>query len=375
MKIGILTHYIHYGYGGLLQNYALQTVLKRMGHDPITLKVAFNKKVPFKKAIRNMLSFGAHILLHKDMGITVQQDDFITQYNEPFISKYLAITKPLRSSKDFQRATIENKCEVLVAGSDQIWRKYYSYVSTCYLDFAKDMDIKRVAYAASFAVDNWEYTEEETRRYRKLAQKFDAISVRESSGIRLCKEFLNVDAQLVLDPTMLLEKEDYIKLVEEAGEKHSEGELFSYVLDKNPEKDNIINGIASKFGLRRYECMPLYPTTYYNVKNHPKDSIYPPVTKWLRSIMDASCVVTDSFHGTVFSIIFNKPFFVLINENRGSARFTSLLSLFGLESRIITEIEDVDERYEIDWEQVSLKKELIRNSSMSFLNNALIYNS
>lgn len=372
MKIGILTHYIHYGYGGLLQNYALQTVLKRMSHDPITIRTSMSKKVPLNKMIRNKLSFWAHIILHKDMFITDQQDDFITQYNEPFISRYLSITKPNRSSIDFRKATIENNCEALVVGSDQIWRKYYSYVSTCYLDFAEEMEIKRIAYAASFAVDNWEYNQAETKKYRKLAKMFDAISVREASGIKLCKDHLGVDAQLVLDPTLLLEKEDYVKLVEEAGEERSDGELFSYVLDKNPEKETIINGIALKLGMKRYECMPPYPTTYYNVKKHPQESIYPPVTKWLRSIMDAKCIVTDSFHGTVFSIIFNKPFYVLINGRRGSARFTSLLSMFGLESRIITSIEDIDDIKQVDWHQISLKLENCRNFSFGFLHNALV---
>ena len=371
MKIGILTHYIHYGYGGLLQNYALQTVLKRMGHEPITLRASWDKKVSFKKAIRNKLSYWAHLILHKDMGITPRQDDFITLYNEPFISKYLSITKNNRSSKDFRQAVVDNKCDALVVGSDQVWRKYFAYVSTCYLDFAEGMDVKRIAYAASFAVDNWEYTEEETLKYRGLANKIDAISVREESGIKLCKNYLNVDAQLVLDPTLLLSKEDYIKLVEEAGEMKSDGELFSYVLDKEPQKEAIINGIATKLEMKRYECMPSYPTTYLNVKKHPQESIYPPVTKWLRSIMDAKCVVTDSFHGTVFSIIFNKPFYVLINEGRGAARFTSLLSMFGLESRIISSTDDVNDIGPIDWNQVSSKLDLLRCDSREFLKKAL----
>ena len=372
MNIGILTHYIHYGYGGLLQNYALQTILKRMGHEPITLRVSYDKKVSFIRLIRNKLSYWVHLILKKDMDITAQQDDYITQLNEYFIANYLSVTKPNRSSDDVKKATIENSCEALLVGSDQIWRKYFAYVSTCYLDFAEDMDIKRVAYAASFAVDDWEYSEKETKKYRKLAQKFDKISVRETSGINLCKKYLGVEAQLVLDPTLLLEKEDYVKLIEEVREKQREGELFSYVLDKNSEKEAIINGIATKFKMKRYECMPLYHTTYNNVKNHPQESIYPPVSKWLRSIMDAKCVVTDSFHGTVFSIIFNKPFFVLVNEGRGAARFTSILSLLGLESRIISNIECIEEMEQIDWSKTKTKIEALRKSSIKFLNNAFV---
>lgn len=354
-----------------MQNYALQTVLKRMGHDVVTLRVSYNKRLSLGRTIRNKLSFWAHLILHKDQGVTTKQDTFITRYNEPFISKYLTTTKPNRSSMDLRKATVDNNCEAIVVGSDQVWRKYYSYVSSSFLDFASDMDIRRIAYAASFAVDNWEYTGAETLKYRDLAKKFDAISVREKSGIKLCKDYLNVDAQLVLDPTLLLRKDDYVKLIEEAGEEKSDGELFSYVLDKSPEKESIINGIATKLGMRRYECMPLYPTTYYNVKNHPTESIYPPVTQWLRSIMDAKCIVTDSFHGTVFSIIFNRPFYVLINKERGAARFTSLLSRFGLETRIIMSIDEIDNIKDIDWNHVRLIIDGLSKTSNDFLIKAL----
>lgn len=372
MKIGILTHYIHYGYGGVLQNYALQTVLKSLNHEPITLRCKWGKKTGLYLTIKYKLSLATHRLLNIDTwSITNKQDVLISKDVEPFINSHICSTPEIDSTAGFYDATLSEKCDALIVGSDQIWRKEFPYMEECYLNFAQELQLKKIAYAASFGVDEWEYDRELTERCRGLASKFDAISVRERSAIQLCEEYLSVKSEFVLDPTMLLEREDYIKLFEEAEEKESEGELFSYVLDKTPEKEAVIKTIVKRLDKRRYECMPRYETSYLNIIKHPQESIYPPVTRWLRSIYDADCVVTDSFHGTVFSIIFNKPFYVLINNRRGSARFTSLLGLFGLENRIISNAENIVLDQSIDWERVNMKVEEMKNNSLVFLQKAL----
>lgn len=367
MKIGIITHYLHFGYGGVLQNFALQRVLKSLGHDPITLKVALVRKKNIYEIIHDELSRIFHRYLGHDIGITKEQDKYISKNVEPFIQKYIKTTDFCGSKRDFRKAAEQEQCKVLIVGSDQIWRASYAYVKECFLDFAIEMNIKRIAYAASIAVDDWEYTPKQTKYIKPMAKKFDAISVREASGISLCRTYLDVDAELVLDPTLLLEKEDYIQIVRQADENLSDGDLFSYVLDKSDDKEAIIEGICTKTNLKRFECMPKYKTQYAEVKKYPEECVYPPITKWLRSFMDAKLVITDSFHGTVFSIIFNKPFYVLINVTRGSARFTSLLKLFGLEDRIISSIEDVKVENNINWEFVNKKKKEWQKKSINFL--------
>ncbi len=372
MKIGILTHYIHYGYGGVMQNYALQAVLKSLNQEPVTLRCAWGKKTGLFTSIRNRFSLLAHALFKVDTkSITKKQDAFISKEVEPFIERYIKITPAIDSAKAFLNAAIRENCEALVVGSDQIWRNGFPYLEECYLNFAQDLGVKKIAYAASFAVDEWEYDRELTFRCSSLAKLFDAISVREQSAIHLCKEYLGVESELVLDPTMLLAREDYIKLFEEAGERQSEGDLFSYILDNNPNKEEIINEIAQKLNKRRYECMPEYETSYLNIIGHPQESVYPPVTKWLRSFYDAECVVTDSFHGTVFSIIFNKPFYVLVNNARGAARFSNLLGMFGLEHRMISDADSDVLAQPIDWERVNMSLGEMKTKSLSFLRKAL----
>lgn len=373
MKIGIITHFLHFGYGGVLQNFALQTLLKRMGHVPVTLRVSVELPKPLSERLIRSIKIAVKRIIHRDDALTPQQDAYISKEVEKFTAKYISATSENKTADDFRRSAEQEHCDAIVVGSDQIWRRNFPYFINAFLDFTKGMDIRRVAYAASFAVDNWEFTPEETAAIKPLAQNFYAISVREASGINLCKDYLDRDdAVLVLDPTLMIDKEDYIKIVEEAREQPNNGDMFTYVLDKSPQKETIINGIAAKAGMKRYECMPKNSNaTYLGIKQHGEDYVYPSITKWLRSFIDAKLVVTDSFHGTAFSIIFNKPFFVLINKERGAARFTSLLHLFGLEDRIITSAEEADMKKAIDWDAVNAKKKKWQEESKTFFENAL----
>ena len=190
----------------------------------------------------------------------------------------------------------------------------------------------------------------------------------------LCKQYLDCNAISVLDPTFLLKKEDYIKLVELEKEPKKTGELFCYVLDKSKQKTELINLIAKKTHFFPYFCMPKHIDYSEMTLANKADFKYPPVTQWIRSFMDAKMVVTDSFHGCVFSIIFNKPFWVVANENRGATRFTSLLNRFGLENRLLNDLQNyssIDWDENIDWEAVSEKRTAWEKESLNYLISSL----
>lgn len=207
--------------------------------------------------------------------------------------------------------------------------------SAFFLYFGDKKDkAKRIGYATSFGVDNWEYSTEQTIKCSLLVKSFDAISVRKDSAVNLCKEYLGVDVIQVLDPTMLLNKDDYIKLVEKDNIKECKRTLMTYILDKSSENTIIIQKVAKELGLIPFSVLP--NKTFSEVgRKYIDDCIFPNVTDWIRGFMDADYVVTDSFHGTIFSIIFNKPFISIGNAGRGLTRFTSLLKMFGLEHRLI----------------------------------------
>ena len=305
--------------------------------------------------------------------VNQQKRDYIAQNTYRFIENYI---NP-RSKKCYTTEQIKNEVrrlnlDAIVVGSDQVWRPDYSPCQPNYfLDFLPvDSKIKRVSYAASFGGDNWNWDSELTKRCAELLQRFNAVSVREESGIRFCREHFNVDAIQVLDPTMLLEKDDYLIFV---NSQIKRGSLFNYVLDRSPEKQNMINIIAEKTNKTSFYSMPEQDDSIYNLYGDIDKSVYPPIENWLSAFNEAEMVVTDSFHGTVFSIIFNKPFWVIGNEGRGMARFETLLSMFGLEDRMINSkmVALINLNKEIDWEKVNTKRRVLQKVSLSFLKESL----
>lgn len=352
MKIGILTLPLTINYGCILQAYALQKVLTRMGHEVFLLvdyDIVKYKSIYLWPAVFLRRVVVRYVLKNKNVHIFQERWDrqrnlYKRQNIFPFIEENISVVKVSKLSR-------VNKMgfDAIVVGSDQVWRpKFVDSIGKYYLDFLKEKaNIIRIAYAASFGVNEWEYTPKQTRECSKLAKRFDLITVRESSGVSLTANFLQVKSRVVLDPTLLLSKEDYIDIIRGTGVcLNSEDVLFAYILDQTQTKLSFVLSSSGKLGLKPL-CM-----------GFDGDSPYASVPEWLLSFHKAKFVITDSFHGCVFSIIFNKPFFVIGNEKRGMARFDSLLSMFGLKQRLVDEnvLSEVDLEMPIDWEFVNEKK-------------------
>ncbi|CAM3950989.1 polysaccharide pyruvyl transferase family protein [Klebsiella quasipneumoniae subsp. similipneumoniae] len=329
MKIAILTQPLHNNYGGLLQAYALQHYLKNQGHDVLTIDFPWNRKLRYfgiKTIIGNIIR--KYVLLRPIKSIfplTDEQMRSIGQHTNRFTAQHIRTTQKIYSVAEFSYIK-QYGFDAYVVGSDQVWRPAYSPgMPAFFLSFLnKEDNAKRVAYAASFGVDNCgEFSAAQLAEYAPLLQRFDAIGVREDSAVKLCHQCFGTTAEHVIDPTLLLEKEAYCELIAQDNIPASNGNMMVYVLDKAPEKQQIINTVASERGLTPFTVMP------------EQNGVYPPVTQWLRGFMDAEYVVTDSFHGVAFSIIFNKPFIAIGNHGRGLARFTSVLKMFDLEQRLI----------------------------------------
>lgn len=368
MKIGVLTLPLYTNYGGILQAYALQTALKRMGHEVILINKSPMRKLPLRKI---PIIYGKRLIkkyiLNKKCRIFEEQYHnksypIKCQKTQGFIDKYICKITPKNlcslNSNDF---------DAIIVGSDQIWRpKYYNDIENTYLAFTENWNIKRLSYAASFGTDQWEYTPKQTQRCKYLIQKFNAISVRELSAVNLCQQYFGVKAQHVLDPTMLLSKEDYIKLIETAKTPKSPGDMFAYILDETPEKDELVNKIAKERGLKPFSIKPQIENTNTSLE----EPLQPSVEQWLRGFYDAKFVVTDSFHACVFSILFNKPFIVYGNESRGLSRFESLLHMFSLEDRL-TSNSNYTTPPDINWSNIEEKLANLREISKKFIKEHL----
>lgn len=378
MKIGILTQPLYTNYGGLIQCYALQTALQRMGHETVVLQREFNRQYTFKGACIYYVKHIIKLLMGRKSSwhyyVSQERRNYIAKETNKFTEAWInPRSKHCYSTEELADEVEHLHLDAIIVGSDQVWRPYYSPCQPNYfLDFLDGRkDIKKLSYAASFGSDAWTFDEALTEQCGALLHQFDAVSVREESAIGLCKEHFGVEALHVLDPTMLLEKEDY----RAACGQHlvGRGSLFCYVLDRSKEKREIITEIANRLKLESFESMPELPDDICNLYGEIDKCVYPPVEAWLSAFDEAKMVITDSFHGTVFSIIFNKPFWVIGNEGRGMARFQSLLSQFGLENRMLapSRLYEIDLNQSIDWGRVNRKREELKKLSLEFLETAL----
>lgn len=333
MRIAILTLPLHTNYGGILQAYALQTILERMGHKVEVLDKRRKEKstlpldVKIKRFILKYILFRKINPLRED--IIYQRRKIENKHTWKFADKYIH-RREISSFSEIK----EGEYDAIVVGSDQVWRpcyfsgNYHKPMQTAFLDFTEKWNIKRISYAASLGCDEWEFSDKETFDCRSLISRFTAVSVREEDGKYLIINNLNFERVTVMpDPTLLLCKEDYINLFTTFNLPKSKGNLLVYFLDETEDKNILIRKVALEKNLTPFQTN--VPEKDMKVLTQPK------VECWLRGFHDANLIVTDSFHACIFSIIFKKDFIVYGNKDRGISRIKNLLSTFELEDRFI----------------------------------------
>ena len=369
MKIAILTLPLHTNYGGILQAYALQTVLERMGHEVKHLqpKVEYHRLhnpavMPLVWIKRLYLKFCRG---ESQRPVFHNPYKWVRENTDRFISENLKCHY-LKPEEWNEKLSMEY--DAIIVGSDQVWRSLYSPDVTRYFtSFLGHSDIKRISYAASFGVDINEFSEEQLTSGREYLKLFSSISVREESGIRMCKELFNVDAQQVLDPTMLLSREDYQRFASTAPK--SPGNLMVYILDQSEKENSFLLDFVNE-----HNYIPFYTNSkiekWWSSDVPISECRQPPLETWLRGFADAEFVITDSFHACVFSILFHKPFGVFINPNRGYSRIESLLKPLGLMGRCINST-TVNLDKPIDWELIDNVLMQKAESSLGFMKQAL----
>lgn len=338
-KIGIITHPLRTNYGGLLQAYALQSVLKKNNHSPITERISNNRTFCQTRFIAFIIGFISFLLRRRKFSQiflvpTLKEERHISQYTHMFIEKYIN-TIDTFSDEDY------DEFDVIIAGSDQVWRTSSCdsriHIDRSFLNLPVNDKCLKISYAASFGHDKWNYTNKNTEHIKNIIKDFKAVSVREKGGVDVCEKHLNIKPTHVLDPTLLLDKNDYLSLLSNDIQCKFNG-VFVYVLDKTDFIKDVIRLTSDSLNINSFEINPKQYnelTFWDKLLGKTSDLIFPPVENWIASFRDSDMVITDSFHGTVFSIIFKKQFISIINEDRGASRFISLLEMFGLEDRLV----------------------------------------
>ena len=364
MKIGILTVPFNNNYGGFLQAFALKRVLMDMGHKVIFINRRRNRPNKMKNRIYRLL---VKWHLKKDP-IAVKQEQ-ISVHTNRFKSQYLApITNEFYTTRQLERC-LKQRFDCIIVGSDQVWRYRYAEdsIDDFFCNFLRGRKIPHFSYAASMGTDEMEYPQDKLEVCKELLKDFSSISVREESAARILYDYFGaLQVVTVLDPTLLLNRDVYINLFRDKYEQEKNPYILTYILDE----DEVLSKEVSQFASER-EILVV------SMKAETGDlfslDVLQPVECWLASIYNARYVITDSYHGTVFSIIFHKPFLVVNNTARGTARLKNLLNRLHLEERLVATTNGIREvmNRPIDWTTVenSLRQE--KEKSLAFLESSL----
>ncbi len=365
MKIGLLTFHYAHNYGAVLQAYALKTFLSNNGHEVVFInyrnkKIAsvYNKKLPCKYSFLDFI----HIrkipkMIRENLDTIYSRSDWYKQWTafESFISRYLINEVELHDISQ-----LSNLYDVIIAGSDQIWNSDLTggLDPIYFLDF--DTNAKKIFYGASngssiIPPQHKEY-------YKKVLTNAFKVSTRESSLANNIINSLDINAIGVVDPTILLQRSDYKRLI--SNTECSESYIFTYFITEDPVLMDVSEFLSR---VLKIEVIELHFYKRRDLKKHNQFADMGP-EEFLWYIKHARLVLTNSFHGTVFSLLFHKNFYSVYKTD---ARKDELLKATGCMRRHITKISDIDLNDYIDYSQVDSMLDALRTPSKMFLYQSL----
>lgn len=355
MKIGIITFHTALNYGAVLQTYATYTILRNLGNDAeiINYHAPFNEKRFAPKGVKYFLNIRnvANILLHNSC------QHFNKEVFESFIANHLKTTPPYYNTSELLK--LNEVFDTFISGSDQVWNLACTEGDkTYYLTFVDDFR-KRNAYAVSLGYNK--IPENMESIYTKLINGFNNISVREKAGIKIVKTLTGKDATLVLDPTLLLTRNQWEKIAD-FSKVPTDRYLLMYLMSEDKSLVKFAREFANKSKL---------PIIYINQRTFKMARVtnIQDITpeQWIGLFLRAETIVTNSFHGLVFSINFHKLFYTkYIPNSISNSRLETILDLLSLHSRRLGS-STYDVNSVIDYTKVDAKLGELKDISISYL--------
>lgn len=312
-KIGLLNfQYSNHNYGAVLQAAALEYILSKEGVNVEHIDYVPRKKANFKSYLKNFL------LTCGVLEPNQNENRSNSEAFERFRVRFLQRSKRISNLDEF--VELSTSYNTIVVGSDQVWRpKMTADPAIFFLPFVPD-NVEKFSYAASFGAGYWEMDSDHsvTRLAKEQLIKFKAISCRETSGVKICREVFDVDASHVLDPLLQVQDEFIQSIISEI--KPTNKTFVYYKLDINKDFLSQLSEIEKEFGSKAHNIY---------CKNGNLNE-YEEVSKWVRYIYDAEFVLSDSFHCICLALRFNKKVVYIQNSSRGQARLDDLFRYLGI---------------------------------------------
>lgn len=370
MKIAILTLNTHNNYGNRLQNYALRKILLNYADTVDTIWFERDNYLPKQKIFskKNIIKYILNWKGYKKYFNNFYITDCIREYNiRKFSDEYIPIKYDFGISENLNK-----EYDYFIVGSDQVWNpnlwNFSNDDRNFFLNFADRK--KRIAYAASFGINKIPLDKEDL--FKNGLSNMNAISVREQEGAKMVKDLINKDVPVVIDPTMLLNQQEWRNISKKPNWYNGEKYILTYFLGKASKYKNLNNIILNLLKEKGWKV--------YNLLDKNSFKIYTStVEEFIYLIEHAELICADSFHATVFSILMKRPFLVVncnnSEKNDMSSRLYTLLSLFELNDRFLTKETDkdlsMDNIFKIDYTKVDkiLNKE--KEKAISYVKASL----
>lgn len=375
MRIGIVTLTGYYNYGNRLQNFALQEVLNKFNVEVKTIEIKDTNTMKFNIRVKRKIIYMILKLIPYRFFKRYESNEFFKKYKElklKDIENYREkriYNWSIKNIDNSSLAIIDNNIptdldysfDFFVAGSDQVWNPYYyNYNASYFLYFAQRQ--KRVSYAASFGIS--EIPKQHQESYRKYLNEMHSLSVREHAGQKIIKDLTGRDSEVLIDPTMMLTKEQWLKVTSKPKCIPNKKYLLTYVLGNQTEEfKSFINKLARERDLEVLNLLNPYDKDIHCVD--PGEFVY--------LINNADVMITDSFHGAVFSILMETPFVIFERQDSNvsmNSRIDTLVTTFKMESRLSSHIKSVEDVYNIDFSHVDEILKYEREKSINYLKNS-----
>lgn len=362
MNVGILTFHASHNYGAMLQTYALKKSVNGLGHDASVINFysqaveGHNQKFKLNSNLRQLIKNGLFMLHAREWKRRYRR-------YEEFKESNFNLTQRFYSSQELR----DNPpaFDAYITGSDQVWNAEQRFDPVWLLDFVREG--RKIAYAPSFGASF--VAEKSIPVFQRYLPAFDALSCRETQGVKMLKDMTGLQAEHVLDPTLLLTKSDWEKV---GGDPYTQKPyLLVYCLEESPAFMQLVLLVAERTGLDVVVIGGSMVNRFRGVRRVVRDA---GPAEYVGLFRNATMVCTNSFHGTAFSLLFEKPFFSVPHTTRNS-RIASLLSIAGLGARQLSDPRTIQDWSEddlsIDYSHVTPRIEDARQASLLYLAGAL----
>lgn len=371
MNIKVITRHGPSNYGSLLQSIATIHVVERLGHQCEIIDYQRNDERGLKGVLSQLSckkGYGNPLKKLAYIAVRYPIEKYAQVKFDGMRVRYLKMTQRCSSHEDLEKLS----ADAFITGSDQVWGPMMNghYDSAYFLQFAKG-NVRKLAYAASFGKTKFDAST--VADYKKMLASYDKIAVREKSAVTMLHDWgLNNSVGQVLDPTLLLDKSEWEQLLvkrEDSVKYKDKKYILVYQIHNDPKLSDYAKRLAKHAGLELLRVNPML----HQALRGGKFICCPDLGEFLSLIANASCIVTDSFHGTCFSINFGKQFVEILPNNATGTRNQSILELTGLADRILRDFDDYSLLDKvIDYDKVHEVLKVERRKSLEVMKSMLM---